>query len=336
MLRWFHLAAIGILAPALAGARQLTNPPPTTLAFDTGTIANGSYTNECLGFTYPIPDGSEVFSKFAGNMPNVKAKHVGESGLILLILDQNQGKPLKTRIVLSAAKANDSAADTKEFVSKFVRQQIKNAEERGENAELTRDAFLVNLAGNDFYREDFRSSSAVVTGYTSSLGVKFRGHFLVWTVVAPSTSELEESVNSLQRLLFQEDQENPKCVAGQDNISTLSPVIGGIVSAGPGHVEPGSLVRVSQGVMQGLLITKVQPGYPDLARVARIQGTVVLRALIDTNGNIEDLALLSGHPMLVAAASEAVKQWKYKPYILNGTPVKVETSITVNFQLADK
>ena len=70
------------------------------------------------------------------------------------------------------------------------------------------------------------------------------------------------------------------------------------------------------------------------ARHARIQGSVLLQAEISKDGSIQNLRLISGHPMLAPAAIEAVKQWKYKPYILNGEPVEVETQITVNFTLA--
>ena len=78
---------------------------------------------------------------------------------------------------------------------------------------------------------------------------------------------------------------------------------------------------------------KVTPNYPPLAKTARIQGTVVLHALISKQGNIENLSVISGHPMLVQTALDAVKQWKYRPYILNGEPVEVETTVTVNFNL---
>jgi len=114
-------------------------------------------------------------------------------------------------------------------------------------------------------------------------------------------------------------------------------VIGGIISSTPvavPKVATPQRVRVSQGVTQGLLIRKVQPNYPPLARQARIQGQVLLAAEISKDGTIENLHLISGHPMLAPAAIEAVKQWKYKPYILNGEPVEVETQITVNFTLS--
>ena len=114
-------------------------------------------------------------------------------------------------------------------------------------------------------------------------------------------------------------------------------VIGGIISSTPvavPKVATPQRVRVSLGVSQGLLIKRVQPTYPPLARQARIQGTVLLQAEISKDGAIENLRLISGHPMLAPAAIEAVKQWRYKPYMLNGEPVAVETQVQVNFTLS--
>ena len=114
-------------------------------------------------------------------------------------------------------------------------------------------------------------------------------------------------------------------------------VIGGIISSTPvavPKVAAPQRVRVSAGVTSGLLIRKVNPNYPPLARQARISGTVVLRAVISKDGSIENLSLVSGHPMLAPAAIEAVKQWKYKPYLLNGETVEVDTEIQVNFTLS--
>jgi periplasmic protein TonB len=114
-------------------------------------------------------------------------------------------------------------------------------------------------------------------------------------------------------------------------------VIGGIISSTPvavPKVATPQRVRVSAGVTSGLLIRKVNPVYPPLARQARISGTVILRAVISKDGSIENLSLVSGHPMLAPAAIDAVKQWKYKPYLLNGEPVEVDTEVQVNFTLA--
>ena len=119
---------------------------------------------------------------------------------------------------------------------------------------------------------------------------------------------------------------------------SMGGVIGGIIgqttnTAVPKVATP-QRVRVSQGVSEGLLVHQVRPMYPPLARAARIQGQVVLQAVIGKDGSIQNLRAISGHPMLTPAAIEAVKQWKYRPYFLNGEPVEVDTQITVNFTLA--
>src|SRR5690349_1798938 len=126
-------------------------------------------------------------------------------------------------------------------------------------------------------------------------------------------------------------------VGGVPGAGGAGGIIGGIISSTPvavPKVATPTRVRVSQGVTEGLLIHQVKPNYPPLARQARIQGSVVLQAVIAKDGTIQNLHLVSGHPMLAPAAIEAVKQWCYKPYFLNGEPVEVETQITVNFTLA--
>jgi protein TonB len=92
-------------------------------------------------------------------------------------------------------------------------------------------------------------------------------------------------------------------------------------------------VKISEGVLQAQLISRVEPRYPALALQTKTEGVVRLRAIISRDGRITALDILSGHPLLVKAALEAVSQWRYRPTMLNGEPVEVETSITVIFQL---
>ena len=87
-------------------------------------------------------------------------------------------------------------------------------------------------------------------------------------------------------------------------------------------------------LLEGSLIRRVQPVYPYPAKMAHVQGAVILSAIIDKSGSIENLRVLSGHPLLVGAAVEAVSQWRYRPYILNSEPIEVETQITVKFTLS--
>jgi protein TonB len=103
------------------------------------------------------------------------------------------------------------------------------------------------------------------------------------------------------------------------------------VQAGP--LKPG-VARISGGVMAGQMVNKVQPVYPPVARAAHMGGTVVMHAIISKQGTVESLEVASStNPLFNNAALDAVKQWQYKPYLLNGEPTEVDTTITVNFNL---
>src|SRR6476661_4754767 len=110
-------------------------------------------------------------------------------------------------------------------------------------------------------------------------------------------------------------------------------VIGGMGGAPPPPKPTASRIRQGGSVQAALLVNKVQPVYPPLARQTRIAGTVRLHAIISKSGSVESLEVLSGHPLLVRAAMDAVQQWKYKPTLLNGEPVEVDTTIDVIFSL---
>ncbi|HEV2578593.1 MAG TPA: M56 family metallopeptidase [Acidobacteriaceae bacterium] len=111
---------------------------------------------------------------------------------------------------------------------------------------------------------------------------------------------------------------------------TVSPAPAFIAS---GSQQPDGPIRVAGGIAAGQIISKVDPIYPPIARAAGIAGAVVLHAIIGADGTIQQLAVISGPPMLVGSAMDAVRQWVYKPYLLNGEPVKVDTTITVNYSL---
>jgi protein TonB len=93
-------------------------------------------------------------------------------------------------------------------------------------------------------------------------------------------------------------------------------------------------IKVGGNVQAANLLKKITPLYPALAKSARIQGTVRFTAIIGKDGTIQNLQLISGHPMLVQSATDAVKQWVYRPTLLNGEPVEVITQIDVNFTLS--
>ena len=136
----------------------------------------------------------------------------------------------------------------------------------------------------------------------------------------------------------------------QYTVGVLGGIVGGLPPAAPASVRPVATpastsnapaasgdapqtIRVGGNVQSANLIYQVRPVYPPLAKQARIQGTVKFNALIGADGSVKNLQALSGHPLLVQAALESVKEWLYKPTLLNGNPVEVITVIDVNFTL---
>jgi protein TonB len=123
-------------------------------------------------------------------------------------------------------------------------------------------------------------------------------------------------------------------------------VIGGIIGSVPTAAPPPpppvqapkpvipKQIRVGGNVQSAKLVNQPKPSYPPLARQARIQGVVKFNAVIGRDGTIQNLTMVSGHPLLVPAATEAVRQWRYQPTLLNGEPVEVVTQIDVNFTLS--
>lgn len=99
-------------------------------------------------------------------------------------------------------------------------------------------------------------------------------------------------------------------------------------------IAPQRLIHRSEGVMAGSLVHRVDPQYPEIAKAIHLSGTVRLRAIISTDGRVQDLEVLSGSPILANAAVAAVRQWRYRPTLLSETAVEVETFITVNFVLS--
>lgn len=122
----------------------------------------------------------------------------------------------------------------------------------------------------------------------------------------------------------------PEPCCGDSNIPFLPG--GGSVPPPVRPAPPRGPQRLSH-LDEGMIIKRVEPIYPQIARTAHIEGDVTLRATIGTSGQLENLEVMSGHPMLVRAAIDAVQQWRFKPYVLNGSPIEVQSQITVKFVL---
>lgn len=131
------------------------------------------------------------------------------------------------------------------------------------------------------------------------------------------------------------DSNEPPAPSALSLTSSADPNALSAISNAPVAVPKASsqVVRVSQGVSEGLILKKVQPRYPAQAMQMRIEGPVQMQATVSKDGSISNVKILSGDPVLAHAAQEAVRQWKYKPYYLDGEPVDIQTQITINFRL---
>ena len=167
-----------------------------------------------------------------------------------------------------------------------------------------------------------------------------------------ATKVVSEMVNG-QLLTPNKIPQKIKDIAEEQAPAPVTGVIGGVEGGVPGGSAGGVIgsllsstphatslpvavpkrIRVSTGVSEGLLFHRVEPDYPLIAKRARIEGSVELRAIISKEGTIQGLQRVNGHPILVAAAMDAVKQWRYRPYMLNGEPLEVETNVVVNFHI---
>jgi protein TonB len=158
-------------------------------------------------------------------------------------------------------------------------------------------------------------------------------------------SEIDQGLHAPTKIpkdikMLKEDAAPPQMagVAGMGGIGSGSGVPNGVmggIGTAPAPVvkvaPPKGPARVSSGVVAGMAISQPKPLYPPIAKAAHVSGAVVLHAVISKTGTIEKLEAISGPEMLKGAALDAVRTWRYKPYILNGEPTEVDTTITVNF-----
>ena len=183
-----------------------------------------------------------------------------------------------------------------------------------------------SAAGRDYFRVNM--AHGVLGRHQCLICTTASGHLLLWSANAPNEKGLDAVVATLNAItpLSQPmaTESSPSKELKNDGVEGPSP---------KPVTTPPTRVRVASGVSTGLLIKKVTPVYPEGARAARIQGTVVLQGEISQTGDITHLELMDGPSELAGSAVAAVRQWKYRPYLLMGQPVAVETQIIVNYQL---
>jgi TonB family protein len=181
-----------------------------------------------------------------------------------------------------------------------------------------------SAAGRDYFRLNLERSAG--GRHDCLICTTANGHLLIWSAGASNEKGLDAIVATLDSItvLPQRSAAESAPPAGQKSAEQ---------DPSKPAIERPQRVKVSSGVTSGLLIKKVNPIYPLDARAKYIQGTVLLRAEISKTGDITDLELVDGPIELAGSAVAAVRQWKYKPYLLLGQPVTVETQIQVNYEL---
>jgi len=190
------------------------------------------------------------------------------------------------------------------------------------------------------YLYDSQLASGKKNGYIFTISGCDTSHYRIGAEpVVPDSGQRAFCSDESGTVRASADGKAATCVASGEIVEQKIPALGTLraspqSSSASGTPSFATRVRVSHDVVEGLIVSKVQPIYPPLARSARIQGTVLMKAVINQAGEVESLDLVSGHPMLVPAAMDAVRQWKYRPYKLNGNAVQVETEVTVNFSLS--
>jgi protein TonB len=126
----------------------------------------------------------------------------------------------------------------------------------------------------------------------------------------------------------------PGGIAGGSAGGVLGGIIGGAGSGPPPPPKPAQArIRVGGNVQAAKMLRQIQPVYPQIAKTAHVQGTVILHAVIAKDGSVQELQYVSGPPLLMKSAMDAVRQWRYQPTLLNGEPVEVDTTVSVIFTL---
>ncbi len=274
-----------------------------------GSVTNNTYSSNYFGFAYPLPAG---FSDITESLR--RRTHQRDGVYLIFAADRHHdGAPNDLLFILANSKSlYKPLPSLNEFVSKTTALLTGI-----DDFHIVQESAPFDFPNRKFYRETYTQSDHG-TRYITMIATEFDDYFVQWNIYANSQSDVDEVAASVRWATFK---------------GTIVGVIGGIQPGTPESSAGATRVRVSQAVSQALLVKRVQPSYPDTARQTGLQGKVVLNVLVGREGNVENVTVISGHPFLLQSALDAVKMWKYRPYLLAGKPVEIETTVTLEFAL---
>jgi TonB family protein len=278
-------------------------PPPA--APPLGSFTENAYSNDYFGVFYPLSRDwvreTDLMQKKLASEGNTRGAYL----LLAAVHIPQDTDPLRADSSFTVLAVNSSGAqDCRRYLELEASsvQSQKDGKQKGDVSQST-------IAGHAFYRADFEFRHGI--DHRTFVCTSIKEYMLQWNIVGWSKQAIETAVSTL----------NSMTNAPQPAPPPASPP------------DPNRPVQVPQGLTTGLLIKKVQPIYPQEARYAHIQGTVRMNAVINRAGDVADLEVIDGPIELVVSAVNAVRKWKYRPYLMNGEPVAVQTTIVVNYAL---
>jgi TonB family protein len=291
--------------------------PPQPVDPPLGKFWNDTYSNDYFDIYYPLSRDWVRETNLMRSRVSAEQSSLPTYVLLSAVHIPQDTDPLRADSSFTVLAVNVSSGSSstpcKEYLQSLAAsmQAQKEGEQKGAVSQFT-------VAGHDFYRADFEYRRGV--DHRAILCTFTKNFLLQWNIVGWSKPAIETAVSTLNAML-------PSAPA------TAAPEISSAPLPVPGAVPLPTKVRVSTGVSTGLLLKKITPVYPEEARHDRIQGSVVLKVIINKAGDIADMEVVSGPVELVVSAVNAVRKWKYRPYLLQGDPVAVETQVVVNYAL---
>jgi protein TonB len=294
---------------AVAGVLHISVKP--------GTVQGGTYSNPSLGIQYKIPEG------WTGTVATPSPGAADHEFPLLKVYPANAAageRVVALSVVAQKFLPDDQREDPAKFLTAAELAQ-RGALNGGHKREQVRPPYAYEVDGHPFFRAEWRLVAAKPGPalYETQVAGVVNGHILLLSAVSPAAEEANDLADSADDLQFappltNDDPDAPPIIIQRKE-------------------TPMKRVSIPEKEMRARLKSKVEPEYPHEARARGVQGEVLLDVLVGADGNVEDVTVVSGHPLLNDAALDAVKQWKFEPVEVDGVPAEADTKIRVTFSL---